>query len=738
MEKLWIDAPEFDELGGFVLESQFVGEMGQSYLMADSVGTVVSPATVKFSIKESGMHRFFVRTKNWCTEYAPDGIVIEVDGDRSAHVCGKMHVNGWYFEIAGDFDLSVGEHVLRVHDTDGWFGRFSCVIITNDYDFYPSRDVPTIKKQRRAIKGIKDEARDMGHYDLIVAGGGVAGVMAAVSAARYGLKTALINNRPRLGGNGSEESSVTLDGSTHIGEHETGLVFEMKCYRETNQFTWSHTFEEFTSREKNLDVFHDTLVVGADTENGYITKIRTVNNLTLEEQIFCADRFVDSTGDAWLGYYAGASYRVGREAKFQHGEAFAPDVADGNTMSGCAMRKPLIQDKSICAFCAEPTDSPVTFTPPEWGFKLPDGDELGRTPGYMNRGEWWLELQNDYDDIFEGEFVRDSMFRMAVGYFDWLKNSWPDKEKAANYKLCSLGTYLARRESRRLVGDYILSENDYVEGKTYPDTVGFCGWNIDVHHINGIFSGKEGRFTINRRPPLSPFPLSALYSKNIDNLMMAGRCISVTHIGLGAVRVQLTTATMGQVVGTTAYLCKKYACTPREIRDLHIAELQQLLIKDGMTVPGVTNTDEADLARIAKISADSYVEFGEPQNVVNGKVRKREGADYAWISEANAPQSITFEFNKESEIRQIRITFDFPFEKFGYGHSPYPEIPNLVTDFTISVLISGVWKEVKTVNDNIQRLAVIDLDPIAVNGVRITVLKLVNSDKVIIPEVRIY
>ena len=146
MESIWIDAVEFDHYGGFILETQFVREMGQPYLMANGVGEAVAPASVSFCVSESGMHRLFVRTKNWCTEHMPDGLILEVDGVRSEHVCAQMHVRDWYFEIGGDFDLAADTHTLKIYDTTGWFGRFACVVITNDYDFMPSRELLAIKR----------------------------------------------------------------------------------------------------------------------------------------------------------------------------------------------------------------------------------------------------------------------------------------------------------------------------------------------------------------------------------------------------------------------------------------------------------------------------------------------------------------------------------------------------------------------------------------------------------------
>ncbi len=737
MEKLWIDAVDFDDYGGFILETQFVREMGQPYLMANGTGSPVTPSAVRFSVNEGGMYRFYIRTKNWCPEHKPDGLLLEVDGIRSQHVCSEMNVCGWYFEIAANFSLSKGTHTLKIYDTKGWFARFACVIITNDYDFTPSRESRMLKTQRAQIKGIVDTVSDMGHYDVIVAGAGVGGIVAAITAARYGMRTALINDRPRLGGNAAEEANVALEGAAHRGYHETGVVFEIKNYRHKYGTTWSEAFEKYTSGEKNLDVFSDMLLTDAVTDSGVIKEILTVNTHSLEEYKFSADTFVDATGDGWLGYYSGAAYRIGREAKFEHNESFAPSVADGNTMSGCATGNATLMNRTVCGYLAEKTDEAVFFEAPPWAFKFTASD-IGRKPTRLHNGEWWLEMPNDYDDVFENEFVRDSMIRMAVGYFDWMKNYWSEREHAKNYKLKALGTYNAKRESRRLIGDYILTENDYVENQGYFDAVTYCGWNIDVHHVGGIFSGSEGRFTANKKIPITPIPFGALYSKNVGNLMMVGRCISVTHVGLGPVRVQLTTGTMGQAVATAAYLCKKHGTDPRGIRNGHIDELQQLLIKDGLYIPGVYHRDKGDLAPSATVTATSFAPGGAPSNVISGNTRDKDKENYAWVSDGTLPQSITLKFDTPKTVRQVRITFDTPFDKYKYGYMEQPTPDRLVSDFSLSLLASDGGEEVKVVSDNIQRLVVIDVAPTLVTDIRITVLKTYGCRDAIISEIRVY
>ena len=739
MEKIWIDAVDFDCYGGFIAETQFIREMGQPYLLANGVGSPIVPASVSFSVRDGGMYRFFIRTKNWCSEHSPDGLILAVDGKRAKHICSQMNVRDWYFEIGGDFLLSKGTHKLTVSDTTGWFGRFSAVVITNDYDFMPSRELSILKRQRAEIKGEPYGETDLGSYDFIVVGGGVGGIVSAITAARYGLKTALVNDRPRLGGNAAEEANVSLEGAAHRGFHETGVVFEIKNYKQANGIDWSDAFEHFTSKEPSLDVFANMLLTNVITENGSIREILTVDTYTQKEYKLRGKLFADATGDAWLGYYAGAAYRIGREAQFQHGESAAPSVADGNTMSGCATTKdPFGRGDTICGYLATETDRVTPFTPPSWAFHLPEGDALGRSPERLDRGAWWLEMPNDYDDLFESEFVRDSMLRMAVGYFDWLKNSWQDREKASRYKLTALGTYNAKRETRRLIGDCILTENDYTEGVSYFDTVGYCGWKIDVHHVGGIFSGSGGQFTINKKIPISPIPFGALYSKNVHNLLMTGRCISVTHIGLGPVRVQLTAGILGQAIATAAYLCHQHSVLPREVRSRHMDELQQLLIKDGLYIPGVRNHDPLDLAREATVTATSHVPGGEPQNVTNGLVWHNDGDGYAWISASPLPQSIDLRFNDPKRVRQIRLTLEFPFDRYRYGYMEQPIAEALATDFTVSLLIDGDWTTVDRISNNIQRLVTVDIPATDTKGVRITVNRSVAVSHAVISEIRIY
>lgn len=613
MQTIWIDATEFQNKGGWKKESQFVRSVGSSYLIGlETPGVPVENATTSFYIEEEGNYRFFVRTKNWKFPEAPGQFTLTADGKELKNILGKMPTHKWYWEIAGDMHLCKGEHTLSAVDKTGWLSRFSSVIITNDMDFTPSPEIERFLRQRAEIKGISQNLREL-HFDYVVVGAGPAGVPAAIEAARNGLKTALISGRPTIGGNASDEGTIGLDGaaSRNRGAWEGGVANEIRNLHNTKGLSWQNAMEVLCENEENLTVFTSELCIDAKAENGHIINAVTVNTDTLEKTEFFADFFCDCSGDGWLGYYSGAAYRIGREAKWEFGEEFAPESPDTLSMSGC-----LCDDQKgmpdMRIFKAVRTDKKVSFTAPDWAIKLPEGEKLHREPVSIECASWWLENSNDHDDLWDDEFVRDEMVRLGLGYFHWLKNSAPLKPEFAKeieyYELKGIALHNSKRENRRIIGDYIFNQNDCVANRTYPDTISYCGWSIDVHHPKGIYSGSEGAFHSNLSIPCCPLPYRIIYSKNIDNMFMAGRCCSVSHIGLGTVRVESTIATLGQAAGAAAFLCKKYGTTPRGIYESHIQELQQLLLRHDLTIPGINNEDEKDLARTSVVTADSVAD----------------------------------------------------------------------------------------------------------------------------------
>lgn len=613
MQTVWLDAIEFESLGGWKKESQYVRSVGQSYLIAsDKPGVPVSNATTRFSVSENATYRVFVRTKNWHLQGAPGRFKLSVDGLELAHELGKMPTHRWYWEIAGDVKLSAGEHTLEAVDKTGWLSRFADVVITSDMDFTPSPEIDRMLRQRAAIKGIKQTTEEYS-FDFVVVGAGPAGFPAAVEAARCGLRTALISGRPTVGGNASNEGTISMDGASpyHKVSWEGGIACEIRNLHMHKNLTYQDSMELIAKDEPNLTIFVDELCIDAEAENGRIISATTVNVDTLNKKKFYAPLFCDCTGDGWLGYYAGAAYRIGREARWQMNEAFAPEEADTLTMSGCVCGTTPTLAK-MRTFEARKTDHKVPFTAPEWAVKLPEGENLHRKAVCLYRSEWWMENSNDFDDLWDDEFARDELIRLGLGYYHWLKNSAPlSPELAADvdyYDLCHLALHLSKRENRRLIGDYVFNQNDCVEGKTFPDTVSYCGWNLDVHHPRGIYSGAEGEFYSDATIPRSPLPYRMVYSKNIDNLFIGGRCCSVSHVALGTVRVEATLATLGQAAGAAAHLCHKHKTTPRGIYEKHIKELQQLLLRHDLTIFGISNEDPDDLARRSRVTASSVAD----------------------------------------------------------------------------------------------------------------------------------
>jgi len=742
MQTIWLDAAEFENRGGWMLETQFVREMGQAYLMANHYpGVPVDNASTEFKVEKSGFYRFFVRTKNWKYPEAPGRFTLKVDDYELKNTCGKMPALYWYFEIADDVYLEKGTHTLEVCDKTGWLSRFASVVITDDLDFTPSPELPIMLKQRAQAKNIDTNVTDMGEWDYVVVGGGPGGVGAAISAARNGLKVALINGRPFFGGNAAEEGGVGFDGGAmyHLGYHETGISDEVKRTREHYNISWQKAIEKLLKAEPNITLFENEICIAAECEDDTIKSIECVNTITLKKTCFRSKLFAECTGDGWLGYYAGAKYRIGREAKREFGEEFAPETPDTLTMSGCLSDSRNDVGRFLSFYLKE-VDYKVEFNAPDWAVKLPQ--ELYRDPQLKYMTEWWMENSNDFDDLYDSEFARDEFVRLVVGYYDWLINSYEKNHEFENRHMLYLGTRLSKRENRRLIGDYILNQNDF-DGKTeFPDSISYSGWKIDVHHPRGIYSGEEGPFLVDQIVPITPIPYRCLYSCNVKNLFVASRCSSFSHVGLGSPRVESTVNTMGQAVGVAAYLCKKYDCTPRDIYTDHIKELQQLLIKQDQTIFGIYNEDPNDLARTATVTATSEdKESGAvAENVINGVHRAKPEVVNAWMSGSNEslPQSITLTLKNPESVGEIHITAD--------TDQAYPRSSTrafVPFDFTATHLTGECfdgkdWVKVFEIKDNYRRKLIAKFDAVRAEKVRVTVHATTGSNQAKLNEIRIY
>ncbi len=603
---LWIDAEDFADYGGWWLDTQFVQLMGSGYLIAAGLGQPVADATVDVAVPKAGKYRVWVRAKNWLKDFAPGQFTILVGDVASKQTFGKADTEAWIWESAGEFDLAEGNTRLALRDRTGYYSRCDAVILTTDLDYTPPAKTEDIRKERARLTGLSLKPQHMGHFDVVVVGAGSAGSCAALAAARTGARTALIQNRPVLGGNASIELGVPICGAAvaHANARESGVIGEATRIRVRYGHTkMSEPLQMLADEEENLSIFFNRHVFEAEMEGpSRIRAVKAVDTLTGAVTTCSGDVFVDCSGDGWLGYFAGAEYRLGRESRHEFNESLAPEKPDKITMSGCLMGKAL-------SYRAEDTGRLAPYTPPAWASKLPPADQIGRKPRGFAGGQWWLEHPGTFDDVWEAERARDELIRISYGYWDYIKNHSPYQEAAARYALVHVPIMDAKRESRRLVGDYILTQNDVQNAVPFPDRIAYGGWSLDVHHPLGIFSGLEGPFDFDPRVPLYTIPFRTLYSVNIDNLLFAGRNMSVTHVALGTVRVQGTLAIVGQAAGTAAAMCAERRTTPRELWHSHIADLQQTLLKQDQYIPGIKNEDPQDLARQATVSASSAASY---------------------------------------------------------------------------------------------------------------------------------
>ncbi len=598
---IWVDAAAFDHRGGWLLDTKFIHLMGCPYLIAAGVGTPVENARTSFAVSEPGTYRVWVRARNWIQEHSPGRFNVQVNGQKLAAEFGAADSDQWVWEPGGELTLAAGEHHLELVDKTGFYGRCAAVVLSKNPDYVPPHELKAFQRERARLTGISTEPRDYGAFDVIVVGGGTAGCPAALAAARSGARTALIHNRSVLGGNASSELGVPVNGAgrSHAYARETGICEElgrMKAFNRDPKMSLS--IEAAVREEPNLTVFMNQHVMDAEVQDGRIVSVEAMDTHTGELGTFSASQFIDTTGDGWLGYYAGADYRVGREAQHEYTESLAPETADNKTMSGCLM------GEFKLGYGWKNAKQPVSYSAPEWAYQLPPNPEFGRSVANLN-GQWWLEYPNQVDDVWEAEYARDELIRIVFGYWDFLKNKWEKRDSAKNAVLTYVPITEAKRESRRLLGDYVLNQNDVLSARMFPDVIGHAGWSLDIHHPEGILSGEKGQFDFDETAPLNNIPFRSLYSRNINNLLFAGRCMSVTHVALGTVRIEATCMVTGQAAGTAAALCAGRGILPRELGQKYIQELQQELLKDDQYVPGIANADPNDLARKATVSASS-------------------------------------------------------------------------------------------------------------------------------------
>lgn len=617
---LWIDAEDFADYGGWWIDTQYVAFMGSAYLISAGVCHPVKDAVTQLEVARPGRYRLWVRTMNWHPATSPGQFKVAVNGQESPQIFGMGKSRAWGWESGGEFDLPAGRTKLALHDLTGAYGRCDALILTTDLGYTPPNGPEPVAKERARLSGLSLEPKDLGKFDVVVVGAGTAGSCGAIAAARLGAKTLLIQDRPVLGGNASLEMGVPPQGASvsKPNARESGIMEEAVRLMVAKDYTLvSDSFLELAQAEKNLTVILNERVIGVGMAGpGRIGSVNMVNTLDGRMSRAEGSQFIDCTGDGWVGFYAGAEYRLGRESRAETGEELAPEKGDNVTMSGCAF------GPHSMFFHAEDRKKPVPFTAPVWAAKLPPPEEFGRRITSPNGGNWWLEHEGTVDDLNDPEFARDELIRIVFGYWDFLKNRWEEREQSARYELNHVPIWNARRETRRLMGDHVLTQQDVLGATVFPDRISYGGWSLDIHHPRGIYSGKEGPYNFDTRTPLYTIPYRCLYSRNVENLLFAGRDCSVTHVALGTVRVESTLATLGQAAGTAAGLCIRHGAAPREIGKTHLTELQQILLREDQYIPELKNEDPADLARQATATASSvatYQAFQKSDVVIGGR-----------------------------------------------------------------------------------------------------------------------
>jgi len=611
-------------------------------------------------------------------------------------------------------------------------------------------------------------------YDVIVIGGGLSGICAAVSCARNGVKTAIIHDRCVLGGNASSETRMHISGaSCHWGKKnalETGIIMELQLdnKRVNDSFSYSIWDSVLWSKVRytdNLDMYLNTTMYDVKSAGEKIEFVMCYQMTTETTYKMAAHTYIDCTGHGTLGYLAGAIYRIGSEDKYEFDESLAGETRNGNTMGNTLM------------FCARDTGQPVKFIKPDWAYAFDeedlehrphgeiivyhDGDSVVMLPkgaDYsdfnelvekydVHSGYWWIELGGDWDDIIaQAEDIRDELYKCLYGIWDHIKNH--GDHGAENFELTWVSAVPGIRESRRLIGDYMLNQNDIYANRVFEDGVAYGGWPMDEHTVGGLRAKGQIPSRVYSFDGLYSIPYRCYYSKNINNLMMAGRNISCTKLGMSSTRVMGTCAVGGQAVGTAAAMTVKYNCTPRGIGKNHIKELQQQLLKDDCYIPGIVNEDENDLARKLIVTATSELDGCEAVNVINGITRSIGDKSNLWESDGidEDGEVLNFKLEKEHTLKQVRLNFDpnLSEEKCisiskAFIDKQLKGVPcELVKDFVIEIKKAGEIVCKKSIADNYQRLVIIDLPEISADEVLVRVLETNGYRNARIFEVRIY
>lgn len=634
------------------------------------------------------------------------------------------------------------------------------------------------------------------HCDVVVVGGGLAGVCAALAAARRGARVVLVQDRSLLGGNASSEIRMHIVGAdchgTRPGARESGIIEELKLedaarnpHRSYSQ--WDLLLYEKVISEPRITLLLDTACTGCEVETvGGLHRIRSIEAVrtnTEDQFIIEAPIFADCSGDGRLGKEAGADFTVGRESKDQFGERLATDLPDRQTLG------------SSILFMARKHPTPQPFHAPGWIRSFQKSDFLHRPIKAFEYGYWWFEWGGHLDTLKDQPEIRHELLRIALGVWDYVKNSGEHPD-SSHWALDWVGSIPGKRESRRFLGDHVLTEQDVLSGRLFEDQVAYGGWWLDLHPPSGVDAVDEPPCEQHHFPHLYSIPLRCLYSRNVGNLFFAGRNISASHVAFASTRVMGTCAVVGQAVGTAAALAVQSLRTPRPHEDAgmrsgapdrehlpesssshgavatrpnpvaatpspfrrladvfdpaRIAALQQALLKDDAFLPGLRDRDPDNRAPRARIQASSERTGGAARQVTDGVTRElflhlgtfADGGTHRWES-CTLPAWLELQWPETETVEEIHLTFDSGFQRelilsASDAHTakvirgPQPE---LVKDYDL--LLDG--RAIVSVRNNLLRKRVHRLSaPVSGSRLRLEVLATHGVPEARVFEVRVY
>lgn len=685
-----LEAEQFASLGGWDLDQQSMDQMGSPYLLAHGLGVPVKDAVTQLHFSERGKYRVWVRTRDWVAPWkvpgAPGKFQVVINGKALETIFGTVEAN-WHWQDGGEMELA-GDVSVALHDLTGFEGRCDAILFSKDSNFIPPNVEPEMGAFRRKLLAVEGPPTEGGEFDLVVVGGGVAGTAAAVSAARNGLKVALIQDRPVLGGNSSSEVRVWPEGHTRQKPFQRiGEIVEELCPQKgpgKGNAKAGGIYEDerklrVVENEPNITLLLEHRANAVEINGNRIRAVVAQNIRSAKRIRVSGKLFADCTGDGTVGFLAGADYEVSQEGNMGASNMWnVLDQADRNQVLHCECK-----DKDALSVLVDGGKIAAPFPRLEWAIDLSKKPFPGRSKfkgqwadaPLANLGGWFWESGFDKDPIKDIEQIRDLNMRAMYGAWDTLKNI---DAQYPNHRLGWSAFIAGKRESRRLLGDIILKADDFRNGTDWPDAAFPNTWHIDIHvphpDFKGGLSGEEfisvattGKEYSYKGPYWAPY--RCLYSRNIGNLFMAGRDISVEREAIGPIRVMRTCGMMGEVVGKAAWICVRFDTNPRGVYEKYLSELHGLMkqpgimrresvqgelqVPEGMEVPDIAmrGMNPGKLPGIV-IDDDAAVLTGAWDS--QGSLENFVGDGYRYSGAANSTAKFLFSVTREGKY-EVRI-----------------------------------------------------------------------------------